>query len=344
METDLGSNKFLSKRNLIILGIVLVIGIFSANSAWTKEIVIKDGDREIVIATKASNVEEVLKIGKIQLGEYDQVLPDRKTKVTDGMDIIIKRARGVQLQVDGETKEILTAHERIQDILAEHQIVLGELDRIEPAGENFVAPEDTIKIVRVEKKNFQEIVSIPYQSIVKQNDSLEAGKVNVIQKGKNGEKEVQYVVLYEDGQEISKILQEEKVIEAAQNEIVEKGTVQYVATSRGSVRFNKAIHMTSTAYDAGYESTGKRPGDKYYGLTSSGTQVRPGVVAVDPTVIPLGTKLYIKSLDKKWPDYGFAVAEDTGGAIKGNKIDLYFEKAADAKKYGRRKVEVYVLE
>ena len=100
--------------------------------------------------------------------------------------------------------------------------------------------------------------------------------------------------------------------------------------------------MTATAYDLSFESTGKLPGDKYYGITASGTKVRPGVVAVDPNVIPLGTKLYIQSLDGS-KDYGFAIAEDTGGAIKGNRIDLFFENSQDVYRFGRRKVKVYIL-
>ena len=66
-------------------------------------------------------------------------------------------------------------------------------------------------------------------------------------------------------------------------------------------------------------------------------------MAVDPRVIPLGTRLYVQSLDGS-SDYGFAVAEDTGGAIKGNKIDLFFETAEQVRQFGRRRVKVYILD
>ena len=95
--------------------------------------------------------------------------------------------------------------------------------------------------------------------------------------------------------------------------------------------------MVATAYTAGPESTGKSPGMPGYGITTSGMRVRPGVVAVDPKVIPLGTRLYVEG-------YGYSIAADTGGAaIQGMQIDLYMEKLADAYRWGRRTVKVYVL-
>ena len=95
--------------------------------------------------------------------------------------------------------------------------------------------------------------------------------------------------------------------------------------------------MSSTAYDISFESCGKNPGDKYYGITASGIPVRPGIVAVDPRVIPLGTWLYVEG-------YGIALAADKGGAIKGNRIDLFYESTKVVDRYGRKTVKVYVLD
>jgi 3D (Asp-Asp-Asp) domain-containing protein len=99
----------------------------------------------------------------------------------------------------------------------------------------------------------------------------------------------------------------------------------------------RALTMTATGYDPGPVSTGKRPGDAGYGVTASGRRAGYGVVAVDPRVIPLGTRLYV-------PGYGYAVAGDTGSAIKGYRIDLGFGSYAEAVRYGRQTVTVYLLE
>ena len=115
-------------------------------------------------------------------------------------------------------------------------------------------------------------------------------------------------------------------------------------TSRGApFRYSKILICTATAYDLSYASCGKNPGDPAYGITYSGTRARPGVIAVDPRVIPLKSRVYIESLDNS-ADYGFAIAEDTGSAIKGNKIDLFIGDNKAAMRYGRRQVRVYIIE
>jgi len=100
--------------------------------------------------------------------------------------------------------------------------------------------------------------------------------------------------------------------------------------------YTNVLVMSATAYTADYESTGKNPGDPGFGITYSGMKAQVGVVAVDPSVIPLGTKLYIEG-------YGEAVAGDTGGAIQGNKIDLYFNSEWECTVFGRQQLKVYVL-
>lgn len=97
-------------------------------------------------------------------------------------------------------------------------------------------------------------------------------------------------------------------------------------------------HFTLTAYTAGPESTGKRPGDPGYGITASGAKVQPGVtIAADPDVIPMGSTVYIEGI-------GTRVVQDTGGAIKGNRIDVYIPNLLKARQFGVKKgVKVYVM-
>ena len=100
----------------------------------------------------------------------------------------------------------------------------------------------------------------------------------------------------------------------------------------------RILFCTLTAYTAGYESTGKSPGDPGYGVTSTGQQAAQGVtVAVDPRIIPYGTKLYI-------PGVGYRIAEDTGGAITGNHIDVFYNQVNVARDFGvKQSIPVYIL-
>ena len=101
-----------------------------------------------------------------------------------------------------------------------------------------------------------------------------------------------------------------------------------------------SVEVMATGYYAGYESTGKNPGDREYGVTYSGVKVKRGIystIAADPKIFPIGTRLYI-------PGYGYAVVADTGSAIKGKKIDLYFDtKSAVYREWGMKKVKIYVI-
>ncbi|MGG4035568.1 3D domain-containing protein [Paenibacillus cisolokensis] len=101
-----------------------------------------------------------------------------------------------------------------------------------------------------------------------------------------------------------------------------------------------SVQVVATGYTAGVESTGKRPGHPSYGITYSGVKVvrgRVSTVAADPDIFPIGTLLYI-------PGYGYGVVADTGSAIKGHRIDLYFNTVKQVyKEWGKRTVKVQVL-
>ena len=112
------------------------------------------------------------------------------------------------------------------------------------------------------------------------------------------------------------------------NEIVRQGVAQSILTPDGYVKYKKKISGEATAYTWGGGATGH---------TSIGLWPKRGIVAVDPRVIPYYTKLYI-------PGYGMAIAGDTGGAIVGTRIDLFMDSLHECYQWGRRDVEIYILE
>ncbi len=342
MESHLSRNKFFDKK-ILIAAIVVTLLLGAAFVGSRKTVVIAYDGQEIQVSTLASTVGDVLEKQNITIGDDDKIIPKMSEQIEDGMKITIHRAFEIKL-VDGKVeKNILTTQTNVKDLMNSLNIKLKKEDKIEPKLGESIGEGQVIKITRVTREVAIETQELPFQTVFKNNNSLEKGKTKKIQGGKKGLKEIKFEVLYEDGTEVKREVIEENIVEDAVNEIVEKGTLTMVATSRGdNLRYAKVITMNASAYDMSFQSTGKSPGDKYYGITASGTKLRPGVVAVDTNVIPFGTKLYIESTDKT-SDYGYAIAEDRGGSIKGNKIDLFFESAQAVKKFGRRTVKVYIL-
>lgn len=302
---------------------------------------VDDDTREVI--SYDNTVEELLKAEGITLNKGAYINVPLDTKLEDNMNIIIKTPKPYTLTIGDVQDEVVSVHVKVKDILKDMNIELGEKDYTYPELNDNVVTGGEIKIFKVKEvvEETQEV--IPHENIVNNSNKLDIGVVKVVQEGKNGLKNIKVKKVFENDKLVSENVIEEKTIEKPVPKIVEKGTRNRLASSRGNTRYKKAITMTATAYDLSYESCGKKPGDKHYGLTASGTKARVGAVAVDPRVIPLGTKLYVESLDGT-KDYGFCIAEDTGGAIKNNKIDLFFNTAKEVRNFGRRKVKVYILE
>ncbi len=319
--------------------LVLIVGL-----AGRKQVTIIDEDREVVVSTVRTSMASVLKAADIVLEDSDLVIPELGTKLTDGMEIQIVRADKHEIFVDGQTQSIKTTALYVGDIIAEAGIELGDNDIVRPGKQVKVSGPSSIEITRVTESVQSDTVDMPYGTIIEVSDDLEAGASKLVQEGVDGQKQVKYRIIFEDGVEIRRELIEETVLKEPVPEKFVRGKENLYVTSRGRpLRYQKVYIMRATAYDLSFESCGKYPDHPEYGITFSGTRARPGVVAVDPRVVKLGSKLYIESMDRT-PDYGFAKAEDTGSAIKGNRVDLFIENRSQALRYGVRTVKVYVLE
>lgn len=264
----------------------------------------------------------------------------KSADVEPGKTYILQKLERWDLKDGNAMRSIEAPSGTAREILAYAGIELGSEDIVIPDGA-FVPAERRISVLRVETKTVTVEESLPFETVEELTTELPMGKEMTAREGVDGRKKVTRVERFINGKLFSSMVLSEEVTTNAIARVVRKGTDALTAVTRGGgVR---QLTMVATCYEAGPRSTGKRPGDRGYGITRSGTRVRRGVVAVDPRVIPLGTRLYIKSLDPSIPDYGFATAEDTGGAIKGMKIDLFMETMAECFQFGKRKVRVYIL-
>ena len=328
---------------LMILAIAatLSLGVYMYQG---NNIILQTEDEITEIVSYSNTIEDFLLKEDILFKDGGYINIPLDTKLEDNMHIIIKNPKSYMISVGEVMDEVQSVHTTVDKILDDLGIQLEGKDYVEPDLNTKIGPNSTIEIFRVKEVLESVETVIPFEKVVNRNKDLDKGLSNEVQKGQNGLKKTDYKKIYINGELDSTTIVNEEIISEAIPQIVEKGTKEkvIVSTSRGATNYRKVITMNATAYDLSYESTGKRPGDKYYGITASGTKARPGVVAVDPRVIPLGTKLYIESTDGT-KDYGFAIAEDKGGAIKGNKIDLFFETANQVRNFGRRNVKVYIL-
>ncbi len=247
---------------------------------------------------------------------------------------VIHRAKIIQIVEHEKSWNAATTGRTVGDLIRHNaeSINLGHLDRVEPSPDTKLSDGMAVTITRVTTKDeVREEPVLPHFDMIA-DSSLPRGRVKTIDHGKPGIKEVTYEKFYKNGELTLTKKKSEKVIKTATSGVKHIGS-RVLTMSRSGYRGRRILEMEATAYDAGPLSTGKWAD----GITATGKIAKHGIVAVDPRVIPLGTKLFVEG-------YGYAVAEDIGGAIKGLRIDLFYESRTEALKFGRRDLTVYILE
>ncbi len=329
---------------ILSLFMALVASVINQSISETKNVEIFDEEKIIAVKTNKITVGEVLEEQGVHMKEGDEVIPQLKDRLERNQKIVVKRAKAVTVIAEGREIGIVTCAATVEEVLEQLDVSLNPKDKVSSNLDEIIIPDMRIEVTRVSENIDTVVQKIPYRLIKRPSERLEKGQVKVLQKGKEGEVKKQFEVVMHNNKEAFKTLIGEEIISKPIDQIEEHGTVGVYKTSRGeSVRFKKAISMKATAYDLSYESCGKHPDHPHYGITRSGMKARYGVVAVDPKVIPLLSRLYIEAADGSWA-YGHAVAGDTGGAVKGNKIDLFYDDAQYVKRFGIKPVKVYVLE
>lgn len=285
-------------------------------------------DGKLILARSAEPsvgqaVQDLSKRYGLQLKDVDEVNQPLDAPLKEGMEIDVRRADLIHVQVDGKAWDTYLAPRTVTEALAKLNITLGEKDKLSPAPDHRLEWGDTLKVIRVTEKEEKVVTPIPYQVVAQPADFPVGLPDKVITRGSNGLQEQIVKVTLEDGKEVSREVLSQKITRPPVNQVVSRGTQTSVSRGGQVIQFQRAYLMRASAYSD--------PG----ATTATGAVVRRGIVAVDPRIIPLGTKLYVEG-------YGEAAALDTGGAIKGNRIDLYMDSTEDAANWGVRTVIVYV--
>ncbi len=300
-------------------------------------------------------VEDTIRKTGIALTGAEEITPSPDTEVYEGMTIEIKGECTVLLSMGGETAEYVTRDTTVAGFLDDLGIVLDEDDTVTPALHERVTDGTQIFVEVVEIKEETTTEIIDYEYITRETSAMSAGTSKIEQYGVEGEKTVVSKNKYVDGVLVESEVISEEVTKAPQDQIklvgtgVSKPSYQAPSYSGGAsvsnsagtfkdssgktVSYSKKLTGTSTAY---YASEGA--------LTATGVPVYLGGVAVNPNVIPYGSKLYIVSTDGSMV-YGYATAIDTGGALMSGSVlvDVFYPTYNECIQWGRRNVTVYVL-
>jgi 3D (Asp-Asp-Asp) domain-containing protein len=317
----------LGRRKLLLAVALLVTSLVVTGfvGSQKKVSILADGNTTMV-STSLNGPAEILAQANIYLGPKDEYGVS-SPHIANGTSIQVYRAVPVTIVLQDKTEVITTGKPTVGQVATSLGYTTANSKTV-PEENSAVTSMMEIHIIAVAEKLVTQTKSVDPEVIRQPDATMDKNEEELIQHGQAGTKEITTKLRFENGQQVTSEVVAEKVITPAIPTILKTGTRDSIETSRGTMRFKNVHVMEATAYTP-YDGS-------VDGITATGIMAQHGVVAVDPNVIPLGTRLYI-------PGYGVALAADTGGAIIGNHIDLCVESLDEAWSYGRRTIKVYEL-
>ncbi len=308
-----------------------------------RAITVVDGDTSRVVMTLSHTPIAVLEDAGVALGGHDVM------RVNLEQDIIeISRAYPVSVTVDGMTIILQMTSGTVQDALNLAGVQLGPFDKVGAELTDAVGPGTSLLVERVAYKEYTKTVSVDYKATVKYSNSLDRGQTKIIQSGQKGEKTLVYRDRVVDGQVVDTVLVSEDVTK----EPVEQIKLVGVGGNMPMSPVPDSVELDENGIPVHYKKvlTGSAAAYTWYNTpegqtTATGRKPQVGNVAVDPRIIPYGSKLFIMSADGKYV-YGYGIACDTGGSVRKGIIiaDLFMDTVEECRIFGRRNIVMYVLE
>lgn len=338
----------------LILPAVVLVMMLSQTAMAKNTYVIKDGSRVVIHTTNATDPARVLNEAGLSLNKDDTFVTQDSQGVSE---IMVRRVHTVTVNNCGQISEVVSNNETVEEILSRlHVETTGD---VSVSADLSDVTTDGMVITVTRNIEVEEAFTdwLPYATSYVEDDTIPMGVEVVVQEGVSGEKRTVCNVRYTNGLETSRTVISEEVVREPVECIIAVGTavtdqmqaaesgipvVSWSSDSTGQIAlpsgevltFNNYLDVLATAYTCeGWSSPG---------ITATGTIARVGEIAVDPDIIPLGSRLFIRSADGEYI-YGVATAEDTGGLINGYRIDLYFDTEDECWTFGARMCEVYFL-
>jgi len=256
----------------------------------------------------------------IVLRTSDRLSPPAETPVDGPIAALLERSRAVTIEAEGREFQAWVAAGTVGEALVETGLVPVGLDYAVPGLEEPISEDGRIRLIRVTEQVTIEQRPLPFETTYQLLPDLEIDNQRLMEAGAYGVVANRVRIRLEDGQEVSRTVEGEWVAVEPRPEVVGYGTqivIRTVSTPDGPLEYWRAVTMYATSYSASRAGT---PVDApWYGITASGRPLTKGLVAIDRSLIPFGTRMYVIG-------YGYAEAADTGSGVRGRWIDLGYDE------------------
>jgi len=300
-----------------------------------RNISIEDGDQTKTVRLAQGTIDNALQLAGVAYTKDDEITPAVDTPIGADTNVEIIRAKAIHIKTKKKSYQVMLATGTVGDALTKAGLVFDKQDQISPSIYTHIKDGMEISFTSVDVKKVSHTETIGFETIKKKDKTINRGTTKVSQQGKEGVRTIVEEVKYEDGVEVSRKTVSDKITTKAVNKIILEGTkvpVNPAVENLPKGGPTKSMIKTTMVIDqiTAYTHTGKR--------TATGKWPMVGMCAVNPKLIPYGTKLYI-------PGYGYAVAEDTGANNADlSSIDVFMDTYEECIRWGRKRNRtVYIL-
>ncbi len=341
---------FFLRTYIALLTVIILLSVMAllSQTAFATTYVINDGGRVVTYTSFATDPAEVLGQAGVPLEEYDTYT----TQAVDGAPTItVNRAMRITVHYRGQTSTVSSLGESVAELLDRLELELTAEDVVSHDLETCIFDGMVLTVDQIVTCRETFSAMVPHETQYCTDASLPLGTEEILSKGQDGELLRTADITYVNGLETRRIILSETMLRMPVTEIVGVGSAEILeeessadmpVISDGYITLPTGEVLTYTHSDT-VEATAYTHTDKGCDMTTStGTTVHWGTVAVDPSRIPYGTRMFIIANDGSYV-YGIATAEDCGGDIKGDRMDLYMPTYEQCRQFGRRRCTLYFL-
>ena len=341
----LGVIRRVVNNRLFAAGVMSAVTVVMATmiSVHSHAVTVIDGDSSRVVLTMHSDPYKTVEMAGVAMANYDLLRVDAGTGA-----IAIDRAKTVEVMADGTSTLLYMTDGTVEQALQQASVTLNKYDTMDCALSDPIVDGMAIRVDRVAYEDYAVVEAIPYETETRLTPVLHPGRTKVVKAGAEGSRTLTYRKTIVNGEVVETTLVNEKVNKSATNKIVLKGSNYGTPLSPAPGGIQLDGQNQPVNYKVKYEakSCTAYGTEKKVQYGASGMKLSAGKIAVNPDIIPYGTKLWITSADGKFV-YGYAIAADTGSFARNpNSItfaDLYFDTYEECLQFGRRNLNIYVI-